>query len=443
MTKLKFEKIPFLATLVIFICSLIIIFSPLRPQITSVTPELKTDQQLLTYKNDLHGFEFQFPNTWYLFEDNNYELILSNNSFNPSVSTEVAPQEGQIFVKVYYYSSAFENGLGITESENGVVTDTKLINNDNTVGVKVEYLKSNPKILEESIAIDQITSSFKFTSDATTWKTYKNEEYGFEFKYPIYTGTGPVLRVIKTSETYKEIISQYNSSTNPRPDSCSSTLTTHSCTMYEDLLLEKSVTVQDSVLRYFVTTGGETDQSYIYLTHKNSKYLIWLGFANEGVDNQILSTFKFLPDISTWKTYKNDEYGFEFQYPSDWTAISNNISEPKGCLSLDISAKTSPTDDILSFIDKTYFSDFESFPDTDIPKILADYYVSSDDYDLINVPELDMCGSLNNFFIKSRKVVNFEIFHPCFEGSANNFCANVDSDALLTTLSSSFKFTQP
>ena len=37
--------------------------------------------------------------------------------------------------------------------------------------------------------------------------------------------------------------------------------------------------------------------------------------------NQILSTFKFIDkkDISTWKTYRNDEYGFEFKYPGSWS----------------------------------------------------------------------------------------------------------------------------
>ena len=38
--------------------------------------------------------------------------------------------------------------------------------------------------------VDQILSTFKFispqasTTDTTGWKTYTNEEYGFEFKYP-------------------------------------------------------------------------------------------------------------------------------------------------------------------------------------------------------------------------------------------------------------------
>ena len=46
----------------------------------------------------------------------------------------------------------------------------------------------------------------------------------------------------------------------------------------------------------------------------------------EKVFDQILSTFKFLPDISNWKTYKNEDYGFEFKYPREILEICNTHS---------------------------------------------------------------------------------------------------------------------
>ena len=30
-------------------------------------------------------------------------------------------------------------------------------------------------------------------------------------------------------------------------------------------------------------------------------------------------------DTSGWKTYRNEEYGFEFKYPEDWTIINNDF----------------------------------------------------------------------------------------------------------------------
>ncbi|MFH1029733.1 MAG: hypothetical protein V1770_00560, partial [bacterium] len=43
---------------------------------------------------------------------------------------------------------------------------------------------------------------------------------------------------------------------------------------------------------------------------------------------EILSTFKFIDqEISTenWKTYRNEEYGFELKYPSEWEIAAENL----------------------------------------------------------------------------------------------------------------------
>jgi|SRR3989344_380419 len=34
-------------------------------------------------------------------------------------------------------------------------------------------------------------------------------------------------------------------------------------------------------------------------------------------------------EVEGWKTYRNEEYGFEFQYPKEWTSITDFINEPE------------------------------------------------------------------------------------------------------------------
>jgi len=126
-------------------------------------------------------------------------------------------------------------------------------------------------------------------------QTYRNDQYGFEFQYPIFEGVGPILRVEETPKSYAEIINQYNSSKNPKPTSCviNQSNNTQACTIFYDLLSEKNLNIQNNLVKYFTVTGDESENSFIFLTKDGANFLIYLGFANDKIDNQILSTFKF------------------------------------------------------------------------------------------------------------------------------------------------------
>jgi hypothetical protein len=80
----------------------------------------------------------------------------------------------------------------------------------------------------------------------------------------------------------------------------------------------------------FEVSGGEKQgivTTIAYLTPKICKMIngspLIISFDANGADesfNQILSTFKFTgstADTSTWKTYTNTKYKFEFRYPTD------------------------------------------------------------------------------------------------------------------------------
>jgi len=43
-------------------------------------------------------------------------------------------------------------------------------------------------------------------------------------------------------------------------------------------------------------------------------------------ENKCVGEYKdFIPDISDWQTYRNEEFGFEVRYPPDWTVNENGL----------------------------------------------------------------------------------------------------------------------
>ncbi|MFZ2521896.1 MAG: PsbP-related protein [Minisyncoccia bacterium] len=63
-----------------------------------------------------------------------------------------------------------------------------------------------------------------------------------------------------------------------------------------------------------------------------SGYLVFQNVREEQKEVVVVSESVTVPqdDISTWKTYRNEEYGFEFKYPSDWEIINNGLIKPNG-----------------------------------------------------------------------------------------------------------------
>lgn len=206
--------------------------------------------------------------------------------------------------------------------------------------------------------VPQTDTQVQSNAELADWKTYRNEEYGFEVRYPseyvISEAKPDDLKgeVFNTGYLSNIIIGRSDGSfemvIQPKKNASGginiSNLRNEVMKFYGATSWPFKFPWEDAEIKEFSITGypaiksnyGEPREGSaakdpaVIVYALNAKYLYRVSYIHDiQTGDKMLSTFKFIDipnvDVSSWKTYRNNEYGFEFRYPPEFDEIEYRI----------------------------------------------------------------------------------------------------------------------
>jgi hypothetical protein len=240
----------------------------------------------------------------------------------------------------------------------------------------------------------EVIQNQKNTND-NEWKTYRNDEYGFEFKYPKDYPSKDISNgviILPTPENCQcdapDGLKLYAYQSFDDFKKTKNSVLDLNMFMQENFWLFGSTTKNINAIEW--TCGDQEGPGAVELCiSQNSNGNIFLLYFNlqDSIKNQILSTFKFLnsttTDISNWKTYRNEQYGFELKMPSDWVIKKYNDWATFRIQSTDVKNNLHGTgipvtgnmwiDIFLSTCKDNNFQQISKFIPESVPDILTSY----------------------------------------------------------------------
>lgn len=202
--------------------------------------------------------------------------------------------------------------------------------------------KYKAPVVQQEIAQNQ-TSTQPAQDETAGWKTYTNDKYGFEVKYPAEYETyqaGNVIHFPKSnSETNWGITISINAlGINELCDSAQYAANQKMSTAGDSITSSKvflnGISQEVSQLRASYNNRAALSTYIPVKDCSTSKKMIVISASEDLLTqyNEFLRTFKFTPtstqsaqdETASWKTYSNARYSYTIKYPTNWYIDTTN-----------------------------------------------------------------------------------------------------------------------
>lgn len=145
------------------------------------------------------------------------------------------------------------------------------------------------------------------------WKTYRNEKYTFEMKYP---SSWQIHELSPTEEVPYFSVQVYDKSTmKPETDTVLDSVTVY----FGDRNCSDHNWKANAIFQYREICIKDDPHARIFASASSD--------ATKKTVDTIIESTRFSANLADWKTYRNEKRGFEFKYPGDWEIFGESETE--------------------------------------------------------------------------------------------------------------------